>query len=244
MPEDSPTSDAFPSIRWPQLVVGRLVRRYKRFLADVVLETGEKVTAHCPNTGRMDACCEPGRTVYLSVHDNPKRKYPYTWEIIRMPTSMVGVNTLIGNRLIYRTLEAGVLTEFGDIQTVQREIAVANHSRIDLMLTDQRGSQIYVEVKNCTLVQNGVAMFPDAVTARGLRHIVELQRLRAAGHRVVMFYFIQRMDAASFKPADHIDPAYGQQLRQAVADGLEVIAYDVSLTTRRIRLNRRLPCEL
>ena len=244
MTEAQPNVEQFPSIRWPDLIPGKLVRRYKRFLADVTLTSGEAVTAHCPNTGRMAACCEPGRTVYLSYHDDPKRKYPYSWQLIHMPTSMVGVNTLVPNRLLYKSLVAGVLPEFRDIQTVQREVVAGGRSRIDLRLVDHSGASTYVEIKNCTLVENGVASFPDAVTARGLKHIIELQKLAAEGHRAVMFYFVQRMDAVCFRPADHIDPAYGRQLRQAAENGLEIVAYDVCLTTRQIRLNRRLPCEL
>jgi sugar fermentation stimulation protein A len=229
---------------WPKLVPGKLIRRYKRFLADVTLRTGEDVTAHCPNTGSMSGCSEPGRTVFLSYHDNPNRKYPYTWQLIRMPTSMVGVNTLTPNRLLYESLAAGALPEFAGIKEVQREVAVGDRSRIDLSLIDQNGARSYVEIKNCTLVNDGVAQFPDAVTTRGLKHIKALQKLARKGHRVVMFYFVQRMDAVCFRPADHIDPAYGRQLRQAVEKGLEVMAYDVSITTRQIRLNHRLPCEL
>jgi sugar fermentation stimulation protein A len=243
MVKSAKNTDRFPRISWPPLSSGKLIRRYKRFLADVKLSTGETVTAHCPNTGSMAGCSEPGRAVYLSYHDNPNRKYPYTWQLIRMPTSLVGVNTLIPNRLLYESLVAGGLPEFTGIKEVRREVAVGKGSRIDLMLTDRDGARCYVEVKNCTLVNDGVAQFPDAVTARGLKHIDELQRLARRGHRVVMFYFVQRMDAVCFRPADTIDPAYGRRLRQALGKGLEAIAYDVAITTRKIRLNRRLPCE-
>jgi len=240
----TPPLPAPVDIRWPPLVAGTLLRRYKRFLADVVLDSGARVTAHCPNTGSMTGCCEPGRTVYLSRHDNPKRSYRYTWQLIRMPESLVGVNTLIPNRLVFQSLNAGALPEFGGYDTIRREVAVGEHSRIDLLLSDAAGAECYLEIKNCTLVRDGVAMFPDAVTARGLKHIQELQRLASRGRRAVMFYFVQRMDARRFAPADHIDPAYGEALRRAARGGLEIMAYDVSVTTRRIRLNRRLPCDL
>jgi sugar fermentation stimulation protein A len=243
MVEPAKNTNRLPRIVWPRLISGRLIRRYKRFLADVRLSSGETVTAHCPNTGRMAGCSDPGRTVYLSCHDNPNRKYRYTWELIRMPTSLVGVNTLVPNRLVYESLLAGGLPEFAGIKEVRREVAAGKGSRIDLMAKVQNGARCYVEVKNCTLVDEGVAQFPDAVTARGLKHIEELHRLARQGHRVVMFYFVQRMDAVCFRPADHIDPAYGRRLRQALEEGLEAIAYDVVLTTRQIRLHRRLPCE-
>ena len=244
MPKSNTRVEPLPKMTWPKLVSGKLIRRYKRFLADVELNTGEVVTAHCPNTGSMSGCSEPGRPVYLSYHDNPNRKYPHTWQLIRMPTSLVGVNTLIPNRLLYENLVAGALPEFKGIQEVQREVKVGDRSRIDLSLIDRKGARCFVEIKNCTLVTDGVAQFPDAATARGLKHIQELQKLSGQGHRVVMFYFIQRMDAVCFRPADHIDPAYGRQLRKAVKMGLEVIAYDVAITTRQIGLKKRIPCKL
>ena len=229
---------------WPDLLSGTLIKRHKRFLVDVQLPTGEIVTAHCPNTGSMQGCYEPGRKVYLSVHDNPKRKLKYTWEIIAMPTSLVGVNTLVPNRLVCAAIHAGRVPELHGYERIEREVPVGDHSRIDLMLSNSRNGRCYVEIKNCTLVTDGVACFPDAVTARGIKHIRELEKLTAAGFRTVMFYFIQRMDADIFKPADHIDAAYGRELRRAVKKGLEVLAYDVVIDLKRIWLNRRVPCEL
>lgn len=233
-----------PGLVWPELVSGTLIKRYKRFLADVKLDSGEIVTAHCPNTGSMQACCEPGRPVYLSVHDNPKRKLKYTWEMISMPTSMVGVNTMVPNRLVYKSIKDGLVDELKGYERIDREVKTGNRSRIDLMLANNEQDRCYVEIKNCTLVSEGEALFPDAVTARGLKHISELQRLVAEGYRSVMFYFIQRMDARIFRPADHIDPDYGAGLRKALKKGVEVLAYDVAIDTTGIRLNRRIPCEI
>jgi len=237
-------SAPFNGLPWPDLISGTLIQRYKRFLVDVQLQTGEIVTAHCPNTGSMHACCEPGRQVYLSLHDNPKRKLKYTWEIIAMPTSLVGVNTLVPNRLVCASVQAGQVPELCGYETIEREVSIGNHSRIDLMLSNSRNGRCYVEIKNCTLVADGVACFPDAVTVRGLKHIRELVKLAAAGFRTVMFYLIQRMDADSFKPADYIDAAYGRELREAVKKGLEILAYDVWIDLKRIRLNRKIACEL
>jgi sugar fermentation stimulation protein A len=238
------SSNTFKGLTWPKLIPGTLIRRYKRFLADVKLRDGTIVTAHCPNTGSMQACCEPGRPVYLSVHDNPKRKLKYTWEIISMPTSLVGVNTLVPNRLVYKSITDGLVDELKGYERVTREVKVGNHSRIDLMLANDDRDRCYVEIKNCTLVSEGEAFFPDAVTSRGLKHILELRSLVAKGYRSVMFYFIQRMDAGIFKSADHIDPDYGRELRQAVKKGVEVLAYDVSIDLSGIRLNRKIPYEL
>ena len=236
--------NTFAGLSWPQLIPGVLVKRYKRFLADVKLNDGKIVTAHCPNTGSMKGCCESGRPVYVSFHDNPKRKLKYTWELIEMPTSLVGVNTLVPNRLVAESVKAGVVPELAGYERVDQEVKINAHSRIDLVLTAGDRKRCYVEIKNCTLVDNRVAMFPDAVTSRGLKHISELQALVDAGCRCVMFYFIQRMDAAVFKPADHIDSKYGEGLRSAVEEGLEILAYDVVIDLNGIKLNRKIPYAL
>jgi sugar fermentation stimulation protein A len=242
--DKSKHSDTFKGLSWPALIPGILVKRYKRFLADVKLADGEIVTAHCPNTGSMQGCCESGRPVYLSFHDNPKRKLKYTWELIEMPASLVGVNTLVPNRLVFESVKAGVVPELSGYETVKREVKISARSRIDLALTAVDRKRCYVEIKNCTLVDNNVALFPDAVTTRGLKHITELQTLVDSGCRCVMFYFIQRMDAEVFKPADHIDSEYGRGLRRAVKGGLEVLVYDVAIDLNRIKLNRKIPYEL
>lgn len=231
-------------LMWPPLVRGTLLKRYKRFLADVALEDGSTITAHCPNTGRMTDCCEPGRPVYLSVHDNPKRKYPYTWELIHMPASLVGVNTLVPNRLVKLAVQTGQVPELDGYAEVASEVKMGAHSRVDLMLQDDRRGTCLVEVKNCTMVQDGIARFPDAVTARGLKHLQELSAQLTPRNRSVMFYFIQRMDAEAFRPADDIDPAYGKALRQALDAGVEILAYDVHVDLQGIYLNRRLAVDL
>ena len=237
-------TNKFNGLGWPPLVPGTLIKRYKRFLADVKLKDGTIVTAHCPNTGRMTGCSEPGRRVYLSTHDNPKRKLKYTCELIKMPTSLVGVNTLVPNRLVFESVKAGVVPELTGYEAVEREVKINDHTRLDLLLTNHNGQRCYGEIKNCTLVNDGVAAFPDAVTARGLKHITELEARVDSGHRSFMFYFIQRMDANVFKPADHIDPEYGKGLRRAVRRGVEILAYDVSIDLKGIRLNQRIPIQL
>ena len=233
-----------PSIPWPRLIKGTLVKRYKRFLADVILEDGKMVKAHCPNTGSMQGCCEPGRPVWLSFHDNPRRKLKYTWEMILMSGSMVGVNTLVPNRLVALTAADNAIPEFRGYVKVQREVRIGNHSRIDLLLSDGDHRRCYVEIKNSTLVDRETAFFPDAVTTRGLKHLQELQSLVSDNQRCAMFYFIQRMDARVFKPADHIDPAYGKALRRAAAGGVEMLAYDVHIDLNGIRLRRKVPIKL
>jgi len=229
---------------WPDLISGILEKRYKRFMADVALPDGSLVTAHCPNSGSMKACCEPGRPVYLSLSDNPKRKLKYTWELIEMPTSLVGVNTLVPNRLVFHAIQTGHIPPLAGYDTVSREVKVGTRSRLDLMLENKKGKRCYVEVKNCTLVEEKTARFPDAVTERGLKHLNELKKLVGKGDRCVMFYLIQRMDAVEFKPADQIDPAYGKALRRVVKDGVEILAYDVKIDLKRIRIRKQIPIVL
>jgi sugar fermentation stimulation protein A len=230
-------------LKWPRLIEGTLVKRYKRFMADVKLRNNHVVTAHCPNSGSMKACCEPGRTVYLTRHNKPSRRLKYTWEMIDMGTSLVGVNTIVPNRLTKAAVLAGDIPELAGYETVRSEVKYGKNSRIDLLLEDGE-KRCYVEVKNCTLVVDGLACFPDAVTSRGLKHLVELQEQVKQGDRSVMFYLIQRMDADRFEPADHIDPAYGQELRKAVQNGVEVLVYDVTMDLEGIGLNRAVPFQL
>lgn len=229
---------------WPDLVRGRLIKRYKRFLADVELDDGSVVTAHCPNSGRMTNCSEPGRPVYLSCHDNPRRKLKYTWELIEMPTSLVGVNTLVPNRLVAwsaRHQPPGALAGYRDVQS---EVRIDKGTRLDLKLTAPTRRDCYVEIKNCTLVENGVAMFPDAPTIRGQKHLRTLVDLKNKGHRAIIFYLVQRTDATCFRPADAVDDAYGQLLRWSATKGVEIVVCDVVIDIQGIALGRPLPFRL
>jgi sugar fermentation stimulation protein A len=230
-------------LRWPPLIRGTLISRYKRFMTDVRLRNGHVVTAHCPNSGSMAACCEPGRPVFLSRHNSPARRLKYTWELIDMPGSLVGVNTSVPNRLARAAILAGQVAELEGYDTVQTEVRYGQNSRVDLLL-ETGDKRCFVEIKNCTLVEDRAAYFPDAVTERGLKHLVELQREVKRGNRAAMFYIIQRMDAEVFRPADHIDPAYGRELRKAFKNGVEMVAYDVAIDLETIRLNRPVPCRL
>jgi len=241
MPQNEKNQTAL--LKWPRLVEGILIKRYKRFMADVKLRNHHVVTAHCPNSGSMKACCEPGRTVYLSRHNKPSRRLKYTWEMIRMEDSLVGVNTMVPNRLTEAAVLAGDIPELSGYDSVRTEVKYGENSRIDLLL-EKGKNRCFVEVKNCTLVTEGLASFPDAVTSRGLKHLIELQKEVEKGHRSVMFYLIQRMDANRFEPADLIDPAYGEELRKAVSNGVEVLVYDVAMDLEGIRLNRPVPFQL
>jgi sugar fermentation stimulation protein A len=241
MPQNQKNPTAL--LKWPRLVEGTLIKRYKRFMADVKLRNHHVVTAHCPNSGSMKACSEPGRKVYLSRHNKPSRRLKYTWEMIDMGTSLVGVNTMVPNRLTEAAVIAGDVPELSGYEEVRTEVKYGQNSRIDILL-EKGKNRCFVEVKNCTLVVKGLACFPDAVTSRGLKHLIELQNQVKQGDRSVMFYLIQRMDANRFKPADHIDPAYGEELRKAVLNGVEVLVYDVKMDLEGIRLNRPVPFKL
>ncbi len=228
-------------LAWPPLIEGVLLKRYKRFLADVKLADGSIVTAHCPNSGSMKECAESGRPVYLSSHNHPKRKLKYTWEIIDMPASLTGINTSVPNRLVYQSIKEGVIPELNGYDRIQKEVSIGNGSRLDLLLTGSKNRKCFVEIKNCTLVIDGVAYFPDAVTARGLKHLNALEKLLSKHCRCVMFYLIQRMDAKIFKPADQIDPAYGNTLRDVIKSGVEVLVYDVIVDLEKIVLGSPIP---
>ncbi len=231
------------TIKWPRLIQGTLIQRYQRFKADVKQRNGHIVTAHCPNSGSMLGCSEPGRPVYLSRHNSPKRRLKYTWEMIAMPTSLVGVNTWVPNLLVKESIIRKKIKALRGYETIRAEVKYGQNSRIDLLL-EKGEKRCFVEVKNCTLVEDGVAYFPDAVTSRGLKHLVELQKELRKGSRSVMFYLVQRMDAKRFRPADHIDPAYGEELRRAFRNGVEILVYDAFLDLEGISLKRRLPYDL
>jgi sugar fermentation stimulation protein A len=239
-----PSSSTTYGLPWPRLTAGTLIARYKRFMADVRLRNGHIVTAHCPNSGSMKGCSEPGRTVWLSRSNNPNRRLQYTWEMIEMPSSLVGVNTAVPNRLVAHSIITGQIPGLSGYERLYREVKCGLNSRLDLMLERYSGQLCFIEVKNCTLVNDGVAYFPDAVTSRGLKHLVELQQQVRAGNRGVIFFVIQRVDAKRFSPADHIDPAYGNELRAAVWNGVEILAYDVTLNLVEIRLANPLPCSI
>lgn len=238
----TPNADA--TLPWPELIEGVLIRRYQRFKADIRLASGTVITAHCANTGRMTACCEPGQPAYVSQHDNPKRKLKYSWQLIQMPTSLVGVNTSVPNQLVAKAIEKGRILACPEPVRVEREVPIGPHSRLDIAVHMPERPSVYIEIKNCTWVEKGVARFPDAVTVRGTKHLSVLQQLVAEGHRCLMLYLIQRMDAHVFKPAAAIDPQYEKALRTAHANGVEAMAYDVHIDTQKISLRHRLPVEI
>ena len=225
-----------------QLKEGRLIRRYKRFLADIQLAHGV-ITAACPNTGSLMGCCEAGSRVWLSESDNPARKYRHTWEIVEVGKVMVGINTGLPNALVGEAIADGVIAELRGYPSVRREVAFGEErSRVDLLLESPGREPCYVEVKNVTAAASkGVALFPDCVSERGARHLRELMRLKARGLRPVQLYCVQRADVDEVRPADAIDHEYGRTLREAIACGVEVLAYRARVTPAEIRLAERIP---
>ncbi len=225
------------------LIRATLIQRYKRFLADVRLKNGEVVIAHCTNTGSMMGCKEPGSAVYISRSDNLNRKLLYTWELIRVDNTWVGINTMHPNKLVPEAVESGVIAELRGYETIRREVKVSAHSRLDLCLEGKQGN-CFVEIKNVTLASDGTAAFPDAVSERGTKHLKELMRLKRQGHRAAIVFVIQRGDCESFRPADEIDKEYGRWLRRAVKAGVEVLPYRAKVTLKEILLTERIATKL
>jgi len=221
------------------LIHGRLIKRYKRFLADIELPSGEVITVHCPNTGTMLSCSTPGSPVALSVSDNPKRKYPHTLEMVQENSIWIGVNTSRTNGLVADAILSGIVTDFGRVDTIKREVKTSDHTRLDLLLFAEK-QEIYVEVKNCSLAENGCAMFPDAVTTRGTKHLNELIRLKNDGKQSCIFFLVQRMDADRFSPASHIDSIYAKTLKEAAARGVVVLAYQADVNPETIVIKHSL----
>ena len=223
--------------QYPPLVRGRLLKRYKRFLADIELDTGEIITAHCPNTGPMTGISIPNRVVMVSRSDNPKRKLAYTWEMIQLNNTWVGTNTAIPNRVIKLALQQKLLPELANrYSEVRSEVPYGEDkkSRIDFLLTgSDTQSVIYVEVKSVTLSTGKLALFPDTVTTRGQKHLRELADL-VPNTKAIMLYFINRRDCDRFSPSDTCDPKYGELLRLAVAKGVEVLPYRFEIAPQGI----------
>ncbi len=226
-----------------QLIPGRLLRRYKRFMADVELGDGTMVTAHCPNSGSMLGCAVPGSRVLLSRSGNPARKFPYTWELVQADGCWVGINTALPNRLVREGIEQGIVAELQGYELIRQEVCYGSErSRIDLLL--EGPGLCYVEVKNVTLIDGDVARFPDSVTERGQKHLRELMAMVESGARSVNLFVVQRADARTVAPADAIDPAYGRLLRRAVEAGVELLAYQARVTPEEIVLSHSLPISL
>jgi sugar fermentation stimulation protein A len=226
------------------LLRGRLVKRYKRFLADVVLDTGETVTTTCPNTGSMMGLLGEGSPVWLSTNDSPTRRYRHTWELVESQfgteKELVGINTNHPNKLVTEAIELGSIKELKGYASLRREVKYGRNSRIDILLEAPGKAACYVEIKNVHMMRvAGLAEFPDSVTERGAKHLAEMSDMVAAGHRAVMLYLIQMSSPTSFSLARDVDAAYGAAFDQARAAGVEAVAYCCHLSPEEIRVDRR-----
>ena len=226
------------------MLEGTLVKRYKRFLADVELDDGTVITAHCPNTGSLLGCKEPGSRVVLRDSQDPKRKLRYTFQSIRIGRALVNVDTGLPNAVVAEAIQRDEVPELAGYASLRREVKYGRNSRIDVLLEGEGRPRCYVEVKSTTLARGRTALFPDAVTERGRKHLGELVDVVAAGDRAVQFFFVSRGGISSFAPADEIDPAYGQALREAAEAGVELLAYSTRVRPDRIDLARRLEIRL
>ena len=229
------------------LISGRLLRRYKRFLSDVELKDGAQVTAHCPNPGSMMGLAEPGMAVWLSPSRNPARKLAFTWELVDAGPSLVGINTGWANAVVAEAWHDGRIPELAGYEGLRREVRYGKNSRIDLLLEAPDRDPCYVEIKCVTLRRDGTeeasprAEFPDAVTARGAKHLGELAQVAEQGGRAVMFYLVQRGDCSRVTIASDIDPGYARAFDEARGRGVEVFCYDCAVGAEAIELARRLP---
>ena len=223
------------------LTKGKLIKRYKRFLADVELESGETVTAHCANSGSMKSLLNDGATVYLSPNTNPTAKLDWRWEIVDVGSILVGINTSRPNHIVEEGILNGMITELGAYENLRREVKYGTNSRIDILLENLMQPSCYVEVKNATMSrEKGVVEFPDGVTARGTKHLNELVEMVKNGDRAVMVYLVNRTDCDTFSIAKDIDPDYYDAFLNALENGVEALAYNVKISDKEISVNKKI----
>lgn len=228
----------------PALIEGRLLRRYKRFLADIELPGAGQITAHCPNTGSMLGCAQPGSRVWVSRSEDPRRKLGFTWQLVETADgSMACINTALPNRLVGQWLADDAIPALAGYRTRRAEVRYGQErSRIDWLLQDHESgsADAYLEVKNVTLGEAGTGYFPDAVTERGRKHLRELMAMRDAGARAVLLFCVNHTGVSEVRPADHIDPAYGELLREADHHGVELLAVRSSISPAGIDIDQGL----
>lgn len=225
------------------LIQGILIKRYKRFLADVQLADGSIVIAHCPNTGAMTGCAEPGWKVWLSPSNNPKRKLLYTWEVVLTDKHhWIGINTHKANALVKEAIQENKISELVGYANLKAEVKFGEeNSRIDFLLTDFEKADCYVEVKSVTLLDNNVGYFPDAKTIRGQKHLRELSLIASQGKRAVLLFCVQHSGIQSVQVAKQIDPDYAKELKQAMLSGVQILCYGCKISSEKIYINQSLP---
>jgi sugar fermentation stimulation protein A len=231
-------------VKYGRLIKGRLVRRYKRFLADVELSDGEMITVHCPNTGAMTGCAEPGSAVWLSTSDSKTRKYPHTWELVETAAGMACIHSSLANRVVADAFRAGQVAGFEDYPGLRTEVKYGEGSRVDLLLEGEPG-RVFVEVKCVTLhCGDGLGAFPDALSERGRKHIRELQAICDERTRAVMFFCVFHTGVSRVCAAGDIDPRYRDALADAMGQGVEVLSWRARVSPQGIELERELPFAL
>ncbi|WP_221077307.1 DNA/RNA nuclease SfsA [Agarivorans aestuarii] len=225
------------------LKLATLVKRYKRFLADVILEDGSETTIYCANTGAMTGCAEPGNTVWYSQSNNPKRKYSLSWELsITKDGDTICVNTAKANEWVEQAIKQDIITELSGYAQLRREVKYGSeNSRIDFLLEDPKREKCYIEVKSCTLLQNGKGYFPDAVSTRGQKHLRELIEMKQQGHRAILLFAVLHSGINTVQAAAHIDPSYAKLLELAKQQGVEVLAYKAKLSPQQCKLDHAVP---
>ena len=230
------------------LIRGILLKRYKRFMADIELEDKSIITAHCPNSGSMLSINVPGSTVWISKAKNPNRKLKYTLELICIKNAIIGENTNHPNNLVSEAIVSDIIPELSGYTSLRREVKYGENSRIDILLQSKEKPDCYVEVKNVTMrrdnLRDSYAEFPDSITSRGKKHLCELSKMRRDGYRGVMLFLVQRNDIKTFGIASDIDPEYAEALSKAIDNGVEVFCYDCILSTMGISVNQRLKVNL
>ncbi len=231
----------------PPLIPGTLQKRWKRFLAEVVLKDGSLVTVHCPNPGSMRGNAIPGSKVLLldtgKDHLQKGRKLRYRWTIAQTNANPVCIDTSISNHVVQKALMEKKIPELSHYTNIEAEYSIGN-SRLDFLLHTNHKSPCFLEVKSVSMVENGIAYFPDSVTKRGQKHLMELMELKHQGHRSVIFFLVQCSGLQTMRPADHIDPVYGKTLRAAANLGVEILAYDIKVQSQEIQWGKRITVEL
>jgi sugar fermentation stimulation protein A len=226
-------------MKFSKLLHGRLIRRYKRFLADIILDDGTKITAHVPNSGRMTSTITDDCEVWVSHHDNPKRKLKYTLELSCIDNILICTNTGVANKLGVEAIEDGTIKELQGYTTLKTEQKYGQNSRIDILL-EKEDKKCFIEIKSVTLKIGDSLAFPDAVTTRGTKHLEELMEMVKNGQRAVMLYVVQRTDKLSFRIANEIDKKYYEKFKEAIGFGVEVLVYQSTISTSDIQLTHKI----
>ncbi|MGB6328418.1 MAG: DNA/RNA nuclease SfsA [Halarcobacter sp.] len=226
-------------MKFPELIQGKLIKRYKRFLADIILENGEEITAHVPNSGAMTSCIEENCPVWVSFHDNPKRKLKYTLELTKMGENLICTNTGVANKIGIEAVANGTIKELQGYSSLKPEQKYGEKSRIDILLENEN-EKCYVEIKSVSLKIQKELAFPDAVTSRGTKHLNELISMIEEGHRAVMLYIIQRTENASFRIAKEIDKKYYEAFLEARKKGVEILVYQSSINHKEINISKKI----